>query len=145
MKISVVMTTYNGEKYLKTQIESILNQVLLPDEIIICDDKSTDNTFKILKDYQNIEKPKFIISQNILNIGYIRNFEQALKKCTGEVVFLCDQDDFWHSDKIEKMITFDSEYSLVHTDAVLIDADGKKIAESYSDYKKKTPEISNFP
>ena len=84
--ISVAMTTFNGEKYIEKQIESILNQSLSVDEIIICDDGSTDNTIELMKKY-NVQ-----IIQNKKNLGYKLNFKKAMEKCKGDYIFLCDQD-----------------------------------------------------
>lgn len=98
-KISVAMTTYNGEKYIKKQIESILNQSLKVDEIIICDDCSSDNTLSIVNNY-----PVKII-KNKTQLGFKSNFKKAIKNCSGDYIFLCDQDDIWNTFKVEKMIS----------------------------------------
>ncbi|WP_281771613.1 glycosyltransferase [Faecalitalea cylindroides] len=96
--ISVAMTTYNGEKYIRKQIESILNQSMKVDEIIVCDDGSTDKTVEILKEY-----PVRVI-QNKKNLGYRLNFKKAMSLCSHEYTFLCDQDDIWEQDKVKIMI-----------------------------------------
>ena len=115
--ISVAICTHNGEKYIKEQIESILSQTILPDEIIICDDVSTDNTINIIKDINN---PIIKLHQNPKNLRTTKNFEQAIKMCSGDVIFLSDQDDVWVADKI-KIITeaFNSnpEAYMIFTDA----------------------------
>lgn len=96
--ISVAMTTYNGEKYIRKQIESILNQSMKVDEIIVCDDGSTDKTVEILKEYP------VTVYQNEKNLGYRLNFKKAMSLCTHEYTFLCDQDDIWEQDKVKIMI-----------------------------------------
>jgi glycosyltransferase involved in cell wall biosynthesis len=101
MLISVAMCTYNGEKYIKEQINSILSQTVLPDEIIICDDGSTDDTINIIR---GINNPRIKLQQNPVNLGFIKNFEQAIKKCSGDIIFLSDQDDVWLPNKVEEMI-----------------------------------------
>ncbi|WP_144281537.1 glycosyltransferase [Chryseobacterium echinoideorum] len=102
--VSVALCTYNGEKHLKEQIESILSQTLSANEIIICDDCSTDTTRDILAQYV-LQYPDLIkIYHNSENLGYVKNFEKALSLCTKDIIFLCDQDDIWMEDKIEKII-----------------------------------------
>lgn len=102
-KISVIMATYNGEMYIREQLDSILNQTLLPDEIIIQDDGSTDNTVNIIKEYSaknNIIK----LNINKKNLGYIENFYSLLKQASGDYIFLSDQDDICLKTKYEEMV-----------------------------------------
>lgn len=99
--ISVAMTTYNGEKYIKKQLDSILSQTVPVDEIIICDDCSTDKTREIIQQYNN-SKIKLIC--NDTNLGYVENFYQAIGFTKGDYIFLADQDDVWEEDKVEKML-----------------------------------------
>lgn len=100
MKYSVAICTYNGEKYVQSQIESILNQTEPVYEIIICDDGSTDNTISILTNIAKSDKRiKIIINEK--NLGYIKNFEKALNLCQGDWIFLSDQDDLWDTKKVE--------------------------------------------
>ena len=106
--ISVAMTTFNGEKYIEKQIESILNQSLSVDEIIICDDGSTDNTIELMKKY-NVQ-----IIQNKKNLGYKLNFKKAMEKCKGDYIFLCDQDDIWKKDKVKEMISIMEKNRNIH-------------------------------
>ncbi len=99
-KVSVVMCTYNGEKYIKEQIDSILKQSRPADEIIIQDDCSTDNTVEIIKNYQKKHSNiRLFINQE--NLGYNANFISAAQKATCEYIALSDQDDIWDSQKIE--------------------------------------------
>jgi len=101
MKLSIAMTTYNGEKYLVEQLESFLSQTQKPDELVVCDDGSSDNTIKILRRFQ--EKAPFIVRiyENTENIGCTLNFSRALELCEGDIIFLSDQDDVWFPEKIE--------------------------------------------
>ena len=101
MKISIALCTYNGSKYLTEQLESLKNQTVKADEIIVCDDRSTDNTVEILEQYKDILNIKIFINE--FNLGTTKNFEKAISLCRGEIIFLCDQDDIWESNKIEKM------------------------------------------
>lgn len=106
MKTSVALCTFNGGKYLKEQLDSILSQEFSVAEIVICDDCSTDNTASILKDYENRFPSIFRIFINAENIGYVANFEKALSLCTGEIIFLCDQDDIWYNTKVATVIQY---------------------------------------
>lgn len=106
MKTSVALCTYNGEKYLEEQIDSILSQSQTVDEIIICDDKSTDSTYEIIKNYKKKYPNLFSIYQNEKNLGYVSNFEKALALANHDVVFLCDQDDIWYPEKVEKCVYY---------------------------------------
>ena len=109
MKTSVALCTYNGEKYLVEQIESILSQEIAVDEIVICDDASTDETFSILKNYENRFPEIFRIFINEKNLGYVANFEKALSLCSGEIIFLCDQDDIWKQEKVSSVLHYFKE------------------------------------
>ncbi|WP_297567549.1 glycosyltransferase family 2 protein [uncultured Faecalibaculum sp.] len=100
--ISVAMAVYNGEKYLKDQLDSILNQTTPVDEIVIVDDKSTDATTDIIREYQ-LKNPQIRLFLNDKNIGYRENFRKAVSLCHGELTFLCDQDDRWDPKKVEIM------------------------------------------
>lgn len=105
MKISVALCTFNGFKYLTKQIDSILNQQgVVPDEIIICDDKSLDDTLKILTEYKTLYPNIFKIYVNEINLGSTKNFEKAISLCSGDYIFLSDQDDIWDENKIEKTL-----------------------------------------
>ena len=101
MKISVVMTTYNGQSYLKKQLESLAAQTQLPDELIISDDASTDKTSSIISEFVESSPFNIIYCVNEARLGYSRNFNKALSLTTGDIVLMCDQDDFWLPGKIE--------------------------------------------
>ena len=106
------MTTYKSKTYVKEQLESIFCQTRLPDEIVICDDASPDDTVEYLEKIVK-SAPKeinIVIHKNIKNLGYQRNFEGCIKKCHGDVLFLCDADDVWDSQKIEKVMKRVTEY-----------------------------------
>lgn len=101
MKVSVAMATYNGENYLKEQIESIINQLGNDDELIISDDGSTDGTVAIIKSY--LEDPRIKFFTNPGN-GVIQNFENAIRNTSNDVIFLSDQDDVWLPNKVQFML-----------------------------------------
>ena len=102
--ISVVMTTYNGEKYILEQMDSIYNQTMKPEEVIIVDDCSKDDTCKIIEEYVLERKlNNWKLFRNEKNVGWKQNFVKALKLASGDIIFLADQDDIWFKDKIEIM------------------------------------------
>ena len=106
MKTSVALCTYNGEKYLREQLDSILNQTVSVDEIVICDDKSSDGTHDIINQYC-IEYPNLIkFHINEVNLRSVKNFEKAISLCHNEIIFLSDQDDIWVKEKVEEYIIY---------------------------------------
>ncbi len=135
-KISVCMATYNGDKYIKKQIDSVLSQLNPNDELIISDDGSTDNTLDIINSYNDSRiillnhsksKPPFKFSQNAFYAT--RNFENAIKYSNGDFIFLCDQDDIWKSDKISVSINElkKGNYGVVVSSFDVIDCNDKFI------------------
>jgi glycosyltransferase involved in cell wall biosynthesis len=106
MKLSVALCTYNGEKFIKEQIDSILSQTLAVNEIIICDDGSNDNTISILEGYQKKHPDILKIFKNELNLKSVKNFEKAISLCTGDIIFLSDQDDIWKINKTDDYVAF---------------------------------------
>lgn len=125
MKISIALASYNGEKYISEQLESLASQSKLPDEVVISDDCSTDNTIKLINEFSINAPFKIEIYKNDSNLGYSRNFNNALMKTTGELVFLCDQDDVWFENKIEKIykLAVSDDSLLFMNDAELTDRD----------------------
>ncbi|MDA3876984.1 MAG: glycosyltransferase family 2 protein [Halothiobacillus sp.] len=124
MRISIAMTTYNGAEYLREQLDSFVAQTLLPDELIVCDDLSSDETIEILTQFSQTAPFKVEIVRNEKNLGYIKNFERALSLCTGDIIFLSDQDDVWFSNKIAKManmMTMQPSIFVLQADMVLTD------------------------
>lgn len=111
MTISVCMGIYNGRKYIEEQLDCIRKQTLQPDEVILCDDGSTDGTREFLQDYlarhDGLSGWKLIFNEE--NKGYPGNFYHAMEQCTGDVVFLADQDDMWDVHKIERMVAIMQE------------------------------------
>ncbi|HEU4789004.1 MAG TPA: glycosyltransferase family 2 protein [Flavobacterium sp.] len=135
MKISVALCTFNGDKFLHKQIDSILQQTLNVDEIIVCDDCSTDHTLKILEEYKKNNPEIFRIYQNEVNLKSNKNFEKAITLCSGDYIFLSDQDDVWRNDKIEKTLAIfnqNSHIEGVFSDATLIDDKGNLVFKNIS-------------
>lgn len=105
MSISVCMGTYNGVKYIGEQLYTILHQTVQPDEVIICDDGSSDGTVEIIEKFieENQLGHSWHLYRNDENKGYPGNFYYAMSLCTKNIVFLADQDDVWHPGKLERM------------------------------------------
>jgi glycosyltransferase involved in cell wall biosynthesis len=99
-KTSVCMATYNGAAFIENQINSIVTQMNDNDELIICDDCSTDNTVEIIKSYQD---ERIRLYQNVENLGHVKNFEKAISLATGELIALSDQDDVWLPKRLQQM------------------------------------------
>ena len=122
--VSVAMTTYNGEKYILDQLASLHNQTMPPDEVVIFDDNSTDNTVSLVRGFiEENQLDHWHLAVNSSNLGFVRNFYQAIDATSGDYIFLCDQDDMWHADKIERMVTI----FLAHPDIYALNASFEKI------------------
>jgi len=104
MKISIALIVYNGAKYIRTQLDSIMAQTHKVDEIIVCDDASSDNSKEILEEYKNKHPNLFCIHYNTKNISPTKNIEKAIQACTGELILLSDQDDYWEAHKVETIV-----------------------------------------
>lgn len=113
--ISIALCTYNGADHLHEQWQSLIEQRRLPDEVVICDDQSTDNTVALVRQLAANAPFAVRILQNPVRLGYNHNFEQAIRQCRGELIFLCDQDDFWLPEKISTM----SDFMVAHPDTRL--------------------------
>lgn len=130
MNISVAICTYNGAGFLREQLNSILNQNLPVDEIVLCDDISTDSTLQIVEECRKSELGRclsWIVEVNETRLGVRDNFAKALSLCSGDYIFLSDQDDIWRSDKTELMVGYLNNHpnvDLLFTDAKLIDENG---------------------
>lgn len=111
---SVALCTYNGENYLPAQWQSLLDQQQRPDEVIICDDQSTDGTVALLRELADDAPFPVRVIKNKQRLGSTKNFEQALSKCAGDLIFICDQDDFWLPDKISTMTTYMVDHPAIH-------------------------------
>ncbi len=139
MKISVCMATYNGEKFIREQIDSILPQLASTDELIISDDGSTDQTLKIIRSYDD----KRILLLHSTQRNLIRNFENALKRATGDLIFLSDQDDIWFDDKVAKCVSQLKKHHLVFSNAAMFSGDDKQKYELFFKNKRKKTGLCN--
>lgn len=126
--ISVCIATYNGEKYIKQQLESILCQLNIDDEIIVSDDQSTDNTVNIIR---NIGDTRIKVIEGPGKKSPTLNFENALWQAKGDYIFLADQDDVWKTNKVEVCMKWLMEYDCVISDASMTNENLKVIEESY--------------
>lgn len=124
MKSSVALCTYNGENFLNKQIDSILEQTISVDEIVVCDDGSSDSTVSILNSYKEKYPTIFRIHINEKNLRSVKNFEKAISLCENEIIFLCDQDDVWKPEKVSlflKKFRENTEVDVFASNAVIID------------------------
>lgn len=103
MTFSVAMCTYNGARYLGQQLQSILGQTCLPDEVIVCDDGSSDETTQLLRDFAKIAPFGVRLEFNTENLGVAKNFEKAINLCQGDLIALADQDDIWYPQKLAQL------------------------------------------
>ena len=137
MKLSVCMAVFNGEKFIKEQLDSILVQLGDADEVIISDDGSTDKTLSIIEGYDDTRIQIFHSGQKSI----IKNFENSLINATGDVVFLSDQDDIWYPNKVVKVLTYIQSYDLVFSNASVFK---ENTNQSYLLYKGKITRTGFF-
>jgi glycosyltransferase involved in cell wall biosynthesis len=102
--VSVAMATYNGGAYLRDQLESIASQRRPPDELVVSDDGSSDETLTILREFASVATFQVNLFRQPTKLGYPQNFSAALRRCGGDIVFLCDQDDVWLPEKIFRLV-----------------------------------------
>ncbi|MEP6750218.1 MAG: glycosyltransferase family 2 protein, partial [Bacteroidota bacterium] len=132
--VSVVMATYNGERFLEEQLNSIINQTYPAIEIIVVDDGSTDNTLETLKKYAGrYNNIKLYFSEG--NLGYIKNFEKGCRLATGAYISFCDQDDVWSLDKTSLLMNAIGDYPMIYCDSELVDGTLKSLHKKHSDHK----------
>lgn len=132
--ISVCIATYNGGRYIKEQLLSIIPQLSPDDEIIISDDRSSDNTVSV------IESINCLLCRIIYNKerrGYTSNFENAISHAKGDYIFLSDQDDVWYNDKVSVMMSALMDCDLIVSDAMIVDSDLREISNSF--YSERLP------
>lgn len=135
--VSVVMATYNGEKFLRMQLDSVIQQSYSPIEIIAVDDCSTDNTVNILNEYA-AQHNNFTVVINEHNLGYQKNFEKGFLLAKGDFIAPCDQDDIWLPNKIEKLLACIGSHAIAFCNSAFIDSDGNPLGQSIFDTKNLT-------
>jgi glycosyltransferase involved in cell wall biosynthesis len=127
-RVSIAMATYNGARFIREQLDSFATQTRLPDELVVTDDGSTDETIGIVESFA--EKAVFPIQvhRNVERVGYSKNFENAMSLTTGDVIFISDQDDVWYSDKIARacaVLTANRHVLATVNDQLIVDADSR--------------------
>lgn len=133
MRVSIAMATFNGEKYLISQLHSIEAQKRIPEEIVICDDASGDRTFEILEQFRSRCRCAVRIVRNEENLGYAKNFQKAISLCSGDLIALCDQDDVWYPDKLSRLadgLLHSDGTALACSDSDLIDETGARVGRT---------------
>ncbi len=142
--ISVVMATFNGSKYITKQLDSILQQTLVPDELIICDDNSTDDTVLLINSYENNSRIKLFVNEK--RMGVVENFKKATTLATpSNWIAFADQDDIWEQKKLrrlaDEMILIDDDIpALIYSDLTVIDKNDLVTAPSFWEKQKIRPE-----
>jgi hypothetical protein len=151
VKLSIAMCTYNGAAYLGEQLESLAAQTRLPDELVICDDSSTDNrTPAIITDFARHAPFPVRLFVNKRNLGSKQSFAEAIRHCRGGIIFLCDQDDVWREDKLavtERVFSSSLQTGLVFSDADLVDENLVKLGRlstNFGDDGRTTIEKQNL-
>lgn len=142
MKISVCLATYNGGKYIKEQLDSILSQLDTTDEVIISDDGSSDNTLEVIK---KLNEDRIKIVPNKLEKGYSKNFENAISHASGDIIFLSDQDDVWMPNKVALMMESLESADLAISDALISDGDlNPTLGSHFNIHNVKTGFLNNW-
>lgn len=138
-KVSVAIATYNGEKYIEEQLRSVLDNLGQDDEVIVSDDGSTDNTLNVIESIKD-KRVQCVLGPKT---GVKKNFENAIRHCTGDIIFLCDQDDVWMPCKVDTVLkSFDeTEVKVVTHNCCLKNDAGEVLLDSYFDYRKSGPGI----
>ena len=130
--ISIAMATYNGEKYLREQLDSLLLQTITDFELIIGDDCSTDSTIDILAEYA-AKDPRIHYSVNPVNVGFKKNFEQVIERCQGDYIALCDQDDIWYPNHLQLLLDHIGNHAMCCGNSELVDQDNQPLHRNMSD------------
>ncbi len=129
-----MVATYNGERFLEAQLDSIVQQTYPNLEVVVVDDCSTDTTATILSRYaERYSVIRVVINET--NLGYVRNFEKGMLLATGDYIAPSDQDDIWHPDKISTLVAQIGDSDLVYADSRLIDEAGNSLDMVISDVK----------
>ena len=127
------MCTYNGERFLPEQLASIAAQTRLPDELVVCDDRSTDRTLAIVREFAASVSFPVKVFENKRNLGYSANFEAAIRRCEGDLIALSDQDDIWYPNRLERSeqeLNQNAQAGLIFSDADLVDENGRPLGQT---------------
>ena len=146
--VSVAMATYNGARFIREQLESIAAQTWPPDQLVVTDDASTDNTLEIVRRFAETTRIPVVIHQNAERLGYRANFMKNTSMCASEIIALCDQDDVWLPEKLEVSVAALSDPSvlLCHHESWITDDAGTRIGlAGLYPLDQKAPPLSLFP
>jgi len=148
MKISVALCTFNGERFVRTQLESLADQTRTPDQLMISDDASTDRTVSIIEDFARSCTFPVSLVVNATTLGLVKNFDQTIARCDGDIIFLCDQDDFWYREKIEQVsAAFSNDrIGIVFSDADIVDESLNPLSKRLTSapFRAKVKDRNNF-
>jgi glycosyltransferase involved in cell wall biosynthesis len=148
IRISIAMCTFNGARYLSEQLSSIASQTTPPDELIVCDDGSVDDTIRILSTFATQVPFDVRVFENEARLGPVKNFEKAISLCRGEIIALCDQDDVWKPHKLATLLEAfrnDPEAVYAFSDAEMVDEGGGPLGSTLWDavgLRKNLPAFS---
>lgn len=131
--ISIALASYNGEKYIREQLDSILSQTIQDFEVVVCDDASIDNTWSILEEYTEKDS-RFRIYKNKENLGFKKNFEKAISLCKGNYIALSDQDDVWKERHLEVLYNSIGNKCGVLGNALMVDNDLNSLNKTHIEY-----------
>lgn len=133
MRISIALATYNGARFLREQLDSLAEQECRPDEIVVGDDNSSDDTVAILHGFADDSGIPVKVEVNRPGLGLNRNFEKTFGRCTGDVILPCDQDDVWHRDKIRRLVEpfeRDEAVTLCISSSCIVDDQGRSLGQT---------------
>lgn len=135
--VSVALCTYNGASFIRAQLESILNQTHPPDEVIVCDDASSDNTVGIVASFADKQPSVVHLIQNQQRMGLHKNFEQAIEHTQGDIIFLADQDDVWLPKRVDTVLhhfSADATAGLVYSNATIVNSQLQATGNTFFDF-----------
>ncbi|MFZ3590401.1 glycosyltransferase family 2 protein [Bacillus sp. DJP31] len=136
MNVSVAMATYNGEKYIRQQVDSILSQLGSDDELIISDDHSTDQSISIVEEYMKVDNRVKLYMND--EKGVTSNFENAMMRTKNDIIFLSDQDDAWKPEKVETVISYYKKHpnvQMIMSDITVVDSNMNTTIESFYEFR----------
>jgi glycosyltransferase involved in cell wall biosynthesis len=147
LRISVAMCVCNGARFLAEQLQSIALQTILPQELVICDDASTDESIAVIEEFGKRAPFQVRLYQNQHRLGPAKNFERAIGLCEGEYIFLCDQDDVWKATKVERMaaaLQANPDAAYAFSDAEMVDENGSPLGQTLWDAVGLRDKINRF-
>ncbi len=153
MTVEIVVGTYNGERFISAQLESLLAQIFSEFRILVSDDGSSDSTVSVISEFVERNPGRFLMLQACKGKGARGNFSRLLQASTADYVFLCDQDDVWDADKVavslEAMFAAESQVGtdvplLVFSDLVVVDEQLQPLASSFFSYQRLYPDRSGL-